>query len=269
MMIVGYRSLCPRSQCALRSSLINFFPSESFTFRTCSQLMMDAMGTRKKDPLLKRFLFLFLFQTETRPLLFTLSSHATRTTLFPFYPTTWMLNKFLSPPPPPLINIISATVRWIHPWRTPSSALQWVMITCYIKYHVLNIILMIIRDRANHWSSVVYEATFSLALHPLGSDLVWFHLHQIVIKCIGCIINQRQTGKRCWLLNDFFSSLSGYTSEGEGGWWCGCWASEGGKKCNVRSLPQFQFRVDRGKVFFGSAAERSVGQEGSQAGIRF
>lgn len=27
-------------------------------------------------------------------------------------------------------------------------------------------------------------------------------------------------------------------------------------------LPQFQFRVDRGKVFFGSAAERSVGQEG-------
>lgn len=125
-----------------------------------------------------------------------------------------------------------------------------------------HIILMIIRDRANHWSSVVYEATFSLALHPLGSDLVWFHLHQIVIKCIGCIINQRQTGKRCWLLNDFLSSLSGYTSEGEGGWWCGCWASEGGKKCNVRSLPQFQFRVDRGKVFFGSAAERSVGQEG-------
>lgn len=90
---------------------------------------------------------------------------------------------------------------------TPSSALQWVMITCYIKNHALNIILMIIRDRANHWSSLVYEATFSLTLHPLGSDLVWFHLHQIVIKCIGCIINQRQTGKRCWLLNDFFSSL--------------------------------------------------------------
>lgn len=131
-------------------------------------------GYQEKGSFIKKVPLLvpLLFQTETRPLLFTLSSHATRTTLFPFYPTTWMLNKFLSPPPPPLINIISATVRWIHPWRTPSSALQWVMITCYIKYHVLNIILMITRDRANHWSSVVYEATFSLTLLPLGSDLV-------------------------------------------------------------------------------------------------